>query len=198
MSTLLKPIRVRSELVKRNLLLFAPRDFARLFRATATQTKYFLEEYTKAGLFLRLKRGLYALQDTQPSEEEIANQLYRPSYVSFEYALALHRILPEMIYVVTSATTKPTRIFTAAGRTYSYSTIKREAFTGYRPQQREGRTVLIAEPEKALADYLYFVTLGKRPHNDRLDLTALNAQKLQAYAELFERPQLEELVRQLV
>lgn len=196
MSTLLKPFIVRAELLKRNLRIFTPREFGRLFRATPEQTKYFLEEQTKVGLFLRLKRGLYALQDPLPSEQEIANRLYRPSYISFEYALALYHVLPEMVYVVTSASTKPTRTFTVAEKTFSYLTIKKEAFTGYAPAQRDGRTILLAEPEKALVDYFYFVALGKKAMNERLNLSALNASKIKNYARLFQRSKLEQLIRQ--
>lgn len=197
MSTLLKPFPVRGQLLKRNLRVFTPREFGRVFRATPDQTKYFLEEHSKDGLFLRLKRGLYALQDPLPSEEELANVLYRPSYVSFEYALAAYHILPEMVYAVTSATSKPTRTFTVADKTFSYLTIKKEAFTGYQPIKREGRTILMAEPEKALVDYLYFVALGKKPTNDRFNLSALNRQRIESYATLFARPKLGQLIRDL-
>lgn len=195
MSTLLKPFLVRSELLKRRLAIFTPREFARLFGATPDQTKYFLEGSAHDGLLLRLKRGLYALQDPLPSEEEIANRLYRPSYLSFEYALAFYHILPEMVYTVTSATTKPTRTFSVADKSFTFLTIKQDAFTGYLPTQRAAKTILIAEPEKALVDYFYFVALGKKPVNERLNLSNLNALKVKAYAKLFQRPKLEQLVR---
>jgi predicted transcriptional regulator of viral defense system len=93
MSTLLKPLQVRTELLRRGTSVFTGQDFARIFRVTKFRAKYFLEKYTKAGLFIRLKRGLYALHDQLPSEEEIANLLYRPSYLSFEYALLLSRLM---------------------------------------------------------------------------------------------------------
>ena len=150
----------------------------------------------KAGLFIRLKRGLYALHDQLPSEEEIANLLYRPSYLSFEFALAVYAVLPEMVYTVTSATTKPSRTFVVEEKTYTYSTIKPGAFTGYGPIKRDNRTVLMAEPEKALVDYLYFVSLGKRPPNDRLALANLDRNKVLRYARLYHRMGLERMVRE--
>lgn len=198
MSTLLKPFSVRSELLKRELRVFTPREFARVFHATPLQAKYFLEEYTQQGLFLRLKRGLYTLQEALPAEEEIANLLYRPSYISFEYALAHYHVMPEMVYEVTSATTKPTRTFIAADKSFIYLTIKQEAFTGYKPISREGRTILMAEPEKALVDYFYFVALGKKPSNERLNLSEMNSQKIETYAELFHRPKLQQLLREIL
>lgn len=196
MSTLLKPLSVRADLLKRHIHVFTPRDFGRLFRTTPEQTKYFLEENTGDGILLRLKRGLYALQDPLLSEQEIANLLYRPSYISFEYALAFYHVLPEMVYAVTSATTKPTRTFTVADKPFSYLTIKKQAFTGYGPMQRQGRTILTAEPEKALVDYFYFVALGKKTLNERLNVASLNTKKVFEYASLFRRPKLEQLLRQ--
>ena len=63
---------------------------------------------------------------TDPAEEaEIANRLYQPSYLSFEYALAFYNLLPEMPYGVTSATTKPTRNFIINGLGFNYLTIKK-------------------------------------------------------------------------
>src|SRR5581483_9547970 len=118
------------------------------------------------------------------------------SYISFEYALAFYHILPEMVYAVTSATSKATRTFTVADKIFAYLTIKKKAFTGYVPAQREGRTVLIADPEKAVADYFYFVALGKKEINERLNLSALDKKKITEYAKLFQRPKLEQLLRE--
>lgn len=194
MSTLLKQLQIRNALLEKGVRVFSPQEFQRLFRTSPLQAKYFLEEYTKAGLFIRLKKGLYALKELLPPEEEIANWLYRPSYVSFEYALAEYNLLPEMVYAVTSATTKPTRTFALEGKSFSYLTIKQEAFTGYTPVKRSGRTILFAEPEKAFVDYLYFVSLGKKARNDRLNTAALDRRKVLRYARLYQRASLDKLV----
>ena len=198
MYTLLKPLSVREELLQRGVGIFTAQDFQRIFGANRLRTKYFLEEQTRSGLFLRLKNGLYALKTDPPPEEEIANRLYRPSYISFEYALAVYNILPEMPYAVTSATTKPTRSFAVGERTFSYLTIQRAAYAGYAPAQRSGRTVLIADPEKALVDYLYFVSLGRKPGNDRLNTASLDRQKALGYASLYHRTSLEQRIKEVL
>ena len=198
MYTLLKPLHVREELVQRGVGIFTPQDFRRIFGASQLRTKYFLEEYTRGGLFLRLKNGLYTLKTDPPPEEEIANRLYRPSYLSFEYALATYNVLPEMPYAVTSATTKPTRTFAVGERTFSYFTIKRAAFAGYAPARRAGRTILIADPEKALVDHLYFVSLGHKPRNERLNTASLDRQKVLHYASLYQRAGLDQLVKEML
>lgn len=189
MSTYLKPLIVREKLLEKQLRLFTLSEFSRLFSVSPDRIKYFLEEQTKKGLFNRLKNGLYMLKTDPAGEGEIANRLYQPSYLSFEYALAHYNLLPEMPYGLTSATTKPTRNFIVNQTSFNYLTIKKEAYTGYLLE--DGR--LMAEPEKAAADYLYFVVLGKKTLNERINFTKLNQKKLLRYCRLFNRQKLEEL-----
>lgn len=197
MTTLLKPFIVREELLKRHLKVFSPIEFNRTFQVSGSITKYFLEKQVGEGLFIRLKKGLYALKTDIPSEEEIANVLYKPSYISLEYALAYHNILPEMPYQIISVTTKPTRIFTVEGKEYVYYTIKKTAYTGYSLVQSSTKSFIIADPEKSLVDLLYFVSLGKKPHNNRLRVKHLNQDKIYRYAQLFGRKSLVKLVKEI-
>ena len=197
MYTLPKPLLVREELLMRNVRIFTPLQFERVFRTSPMQTKYFLERQAEEGFLLRLKRGLYTLKTDKPAEEEIANALYKPSYISFEYALAYYNIIPEMVYEVTSATTKPTRMFETDTLAFGYYTIKIEAYTGYSLIKKAGKEFLIAEPEKALVDYLYFVSLGKKQLNERLLTGELNRKKLLYYASLFDRKSLSDLVKKI-
>jgi predicted transcriptional regulator of viral defense system len=195
MYTLLKPIKVREELLKRGVRIFTPQIFAQIFNVNPTVTKHFLETQTQDGFLMRYKRGLYTIKSDQPSEEEIANRLYQPSYISFEYALAYHNVLSEMPYVITSATTKPTRLFTTSSLSFAYYSIKPEFYTGYSLVKTDTKSFIIADPEKALADYLYFMTLGKRPPNDRLILKNINKNKLMAYTKLYKRANIIRLVK---
>ena len=198
MYTLLKPITVREKLLEANMHIFTPRDFELFSQLPSQKVKYFLEkESGEDGLFLRLKKGLYGLRTDLPSEEEIANRLYRPSYISFEYALGYYNILPEMTYIVTSATTKPTRTFEVTDKTFSFLKIKKEAYTGYILKKEEGKSYFIAEPEKAIVDYLYFVVLGKKQPNERLYTRFLKKEKLVEYSRLYKRGKLIRLIEKL-
>lgn len=197
MPTLLKPLLIREELLKRGIHIFTPVEFSRLFPAQPHQIKYFLEHQVEGGLLVRLKQGSYALKTDLPDEEEIANALYKPSYLSFEYALSKYGIIPESSYLITSATTKPTRTFTVNDKTLSYYTIKKEAYTGYLLDKKNGGGILIAEPEKALTDFLYFVSLGSRTINDRIDISRLNKEKVLEYAKLYGRRKVIDLVNKL-
>lgn len=84
MNTLLKPLQVRETWLNKGLSIFTPQDFERIFYTPHFKTKYFLETQTEDGLFARLKQGIYSLKTDLPSEEEIANSLYKPAYISFE------------------------------------------------------------------------------------------------------------------
>lgn len=186
---------VRDVLFEKGIVFFTPREFRLLFGTSPPQTKYFLTTHVQNGAFVRLKPGLYMFADQKPAAEEIANAIYRPSYLSLEYALSYHGIIPETVYTMTSVTTKPTREFEVRGIAYDFHAIKKEAYTGY-SLTGGGRRFFLAEPEKALVDYLYFVSLGKKTLNDRLSVRRVEKQKALSYAKLFGRENLLLLVEE--
>lgn len=185
---------IREKLLEKGVSFITPAEFQRIFKLSRVKTKYFLEANTRRGIFIRVKRGLYALKNNFPNEEITANILYKPSYISLEYALAKYDILPEMVQTITSVTTKPTRTFEIHKKIFLYYTIKRQAYTGYIPIKIGVHTVFIAEPEKALVDYLYFISLGKKSYNDRLNVTRLDRKKILYYAKLYRRPSMMKLI----
>ncbi|MCM8776122.1 MAG: hypothetical protein NC930_07245 [Candidatus Omnitrophica bacterium] len=195
----LKSLEVLHQLSQKRILLFSPEEFRRVFGVSLDAAQAFIKSH-KADLFVKLRNGLYGLRQNLPAETEIANRLYTPSYLSLEYALAHYRIIPETVYAVTSVTTRVTRTFMVEGRLYEYSRIKRKAFTGYQSQEASsGGVILIAEPEKALADYLYFVDLKLKPVNERMNLKGkVNAKVVRRYAKLFERRTLLDLVAKVL
>ena len=186
----MKLFEIQNSLHKAGLTLFTTAEFRRVTAMSATGSRKFLLRYTNLGCFWQLRRGLYALREGSLHLWVVANKLYRPSYISLETALSYHGLIPETIYGVTSVTTRTTREFEACETVFLYHSLKKQAYTGYGPMTIDGATVLVAEPEKAVADYLYFVHLGRKEWNDRLRSQQLNQQKLWKYLELFERKHL--------
>lgn len=184
----LNRIKVEEKLKSLGLPLFTPREFRDIFGVSEKTATTFIGRNVKSGLFLKLRNNYYLIKDSHPSHYAIANKLYQPSYISLETALSYYGMIPETVYATASVTTKPTREFITPLGAFSYQRIKIEAFTGYRPMQLDGMTVLFAEPEKALVDYLYFVDLKYIRLNDRLELRKVNKQKALQFANLFNRP----------
>ena len=168
-----------------NIKIFTPQDLMVIFGVNKRAVEGFLNYNLKKGVFVHLKKGLYALKRNLPSEFALANRIYSPSYVSLDSALSFYGLIPETVYAVTSITTKPTREFEVLNRLFEYRKIKKEAYTGYIPKTVSGEVVLIAVPEKAVADFLYFVYLGKRVFNERLRLKKVNSLQLRKYLGLF-------------
>jgi predicted transcriptional regulator of viral defense system len=179
----------------RGLQVVTPLELQQVLGVSAVAARFLVHRYAKRGLLVKLRKGLYGVADRPPAELVVANRLYGPSYLSFEWALSYHHLIPETVYTITSATPRPTRVFAALGKTFEYHRVKSSAFTGYEPVTIGPDTVLLATPEKALVDTLYFVDLKRRSLNDRLNLRVLRWRRAEAYARLFARPSLLRLLK---
>lgn len=175
--------------------VFSFEDFCAFWPAQKRDTlKQYLHRWKAHGLLCSLRRGLYEL--TFPSRYPVsdmylANKIYAPSYVSLETALSHYSIIPEVSMAVTSITSKPTRRFKNAHALFIYRSVRPKAFQGYRIERHRDADVLLAEPEKAVVDYLYFKTRGREtfdPEKERLDVKRvrrLDRKKMDAYAGLY-------------
>ncbi|MBI4924952.1 MAG: hypothetical protein HY843_03425, partial [Bdellovibrio sp.] len=84
-----------------------------------------------------------------------ANKIYSPSYVSLESALAYYHLIPESVYHVTSVATKKTISFETQLCCFRYCTLKPKLFTDYIIIRDNELPFKIANPEKAIFDFLY-------------------------------------------
>lgn len=186
----MKWIEVTKRLRSMGLIIFTTPEFCRATGFSGTGARKFLLRYTAQGAFWQLKRGLYALRENSLHPWIVANKLYAPSYVSLDSALAHYGLIPESVYGVTSVTTRITREFEACDTFFSYHTIKPQVYNGYVPLSIEGKTVFIAQREKAVADTLYFVHLGKKSLNERIFWKGVNKKKLLLFLKQFNRKNL--------
>lgn len=184
-------------LQEKNLQLFSAKDLMRLFHTSYRATRAFISRYVQSGDIIKVKQNLYYLQHNRPNPYLLANQAYQPSYISLETALSYHHLIPEIVYTITSVTTQATQEFTADNILFQYHKLKAQAFTGYMSRQENGDTFFMATPEKAVADYLYFVSLGKRELNDRLRWDQIQIEKLHHNVKLFNLRPLENLVKKI-
>ncbi len=178
---------VKERLDEMDLSIFTPHDIKLLFPVTERAINGFLSYNTANNKIIKLKKGVYAAKK-YVSPFHIAGKLYRPSYISLETALSYYSLIPETVYAITSVTSKSSRAWEIQGIEYTYQKIKQEAYTGYVTKTIEEKQVFIAAPEKALADYCYFLYLRKKKiWNDRLRLDSIKIDELRRYLELFNK-----------
>ncbi|HOW59403.1 MAG TPA: hypothetical protein PLO78_06745 [Candidatus Omnitrophota bacterium] len=118
-----------------------------------------LTRWAKAGLLRHLRKGYYVLNENDrkvnPGGMYLACQIYAPSYVSLETALASYDLIPERVAAVTSITTRKTMRFTNPLGTFIYQHVSPAAFRGFRLEGDAGARFFMAEPEKAVVDFIY-------------------------------------------
>ena len=124
-----------------------------------------------SGQLTPLIKGLYET-DTAVPGHYLAGVLYGPSYLSFEFALAWHSLIPEAVYSYTSATCgkgRKKRYDTAFG-TFLYRDVPVAVFPyGTQLYNEDGYSFVIASPEKAICDELYTIS----PCDNRVSLKRL-------------------------
>lgn len=138
-----------------------------------------LSRLTTRRILRRICRGYYANPFSAPDLEEISSRIYAPSYVSLESALHRHGVLAQAPQVLTCATTRLPKTARTSFGTILYHQIKKACFFGFAP---EGQW-LLAEPEKALADFLYLNRgTDVRSVLSELDLSAIRRKRLESHA----------------
>lgn len=106
-------------------------------------------------------KGIY---ETNPNAyaPQLAQFIYGPSYISFDYVLYLHGLIPEAIYnTVTCATYNKRKIKTYSNKfgTYIYRDVPKSVFSlGVIVINNGEYSYQLATPEKALCDKLYTIT----------------------------------------
>ena len=179
----------------KRILIFTANDIRALFGVSAVATAGLLNRYKKRGFILQIKRGLYVFPDALPPDLYVANKLYSPSYVSLEFALSFHGVIPETVYEITSVTTKATRRFETLGKIFSYRKIKRAAYTGYEIQNQKGLSFYLADAEKAFVDANYLRLKNKQKPISRFDKDKIQPEKALRYAKLFGNVKLVSIIK---
>lgn len=163
-----------------NLGLFSITDFKKIFSISKDNTAYkMIARLAKKGIIKKLIKGKYFFVLISTDDFQVANFIYPSSYISLESALSFYSILAQFPQQITSITVKKTRSLDALNKEFTYFHIKPVLFFGY---EKRG-DFLIASPEKALLDYLYFASKGLRdPSLNEFDLNLVNKKKLREMA----------------
>lgn len=109
------------------------------------------------GILFPLVRGIYEI-NSQADGYLLASYIYGPSYLSFEYALSFHHIIPERVVVYTNATfnKRKSKSYQNHFGLFTYRDVPKEAFPYMvKAYEEDVYAYFIASPEKALCDLLY-------------------------------------------
>lgn len=135
-----------------------------------------LAQLKKIGYLHSLKQNLYVTDAyvTKVSQgkylEFMANIFREPSYLSLEYVLAKHNLIPEGILTITSITIKSSRQYQNLLGSFSYRNIKSSLYTGYVEKIWNNYVTKEATLAKALFDYLYLKKLVNPAQELSIDL----------------------------
>ncbi len=124
-----------------------------------------LTRWLKKRLLVHLRQGYYAFPEYKQKADYhyyFANKIYKPSYISLQAALSYYEIIPETVIQITSVTTLKTNSFKNDFGDYEYKSIKSDYFFGFDfISFANGKTLLLAIPEKAILDFFYFYPIYK-------------------------------------
>ncbi len=176
----MKKIEANQILQKSGKKIFSTSDLRNLFGVENANTlNKQIRGLISANVITRISKGYYYLASNKPSDFELANVLYRPSYISLDSALNYYGILVQTPQEITSVTTKLATVIEDGGKRFSYSHLDPKYFSDY--QKLEG--FLIATPEKALVDAMFFVALGRGSLSvEELNLESINKDKVSELA----------------
>lgn len=161
-----------------------------------------LSQWSKNNYLIKIKNGVYVFSERkdQLSMESISHLLFEPSYISLERALSKHGLTPEIVYNCTAITTRKTISIENDFGIFIYRSIRKDLFFGYDKISENDNIYLLAEPEKALLDYLYLNSSKINNKDDVLELRLnetglkeLNGKRMNEYLKLFKSKKLERI-----
>ena len=157
-------------LVESGRTVFTPLELRMLWREEELNAKVSALRMAEKKLLLRLGKGYYALNNNY-NVYELANRIVSPSYVSFQAALQYAGLnFQPQGEVGSVAGINYRRILD--GRLYTYSAMKPEIFFNTDGLVPRGG-VIIASPERAVLDSLYFGFLPDISDESKLNKTAM-------------------------
>ncbi len=125
-----------------------------------------LFEWKQKGYLIKLTNKWYVFSNvaiTDGLNYLISNSICQPSYISLETALYFHELIGDIAPTdsfseksIHAITKHKTVIYHNDRGIYSYRKIKPELYFGFDTVEIDGKPVQMANPEKALIDFLYF------------------------------------------
>ena len=180
---------------QKRIRFFTLADAKKFFGQTKDNTLYKIIQRLEASeVIARISQGKYHFLLREVDDFELANFLMRPSCISLESALSFYGILPQFAYTITSVTPLKSKKIIYNDKEYEFAHLSKKYFFGFEKE----KNFLLASPEKALLDELYFTAKKLRQvHFADLDLKRIDKKKLKGLAKNYSFLPLENLLKKL-
>ena len=169
-------IEIYKKLIKSKKQIYTVSDLKKVLGLRKDNSVYqAIKRLKKEGLLEGLSNGVYHLTDTPSNDFVIANNLYYPSYISLETALNYYGILIQTPYIISSITTRRNKLIKQQEKEFIFFHLKGDYFFDYIKE----KDFLIATPEKALIDTIFFNSIRKlKTDLSELVLEQINKKRL--------------------
>jgi len=173
----------------RNNCIVRTENLARKHKLSERVVRDALRRYEARGLVERVSTKIYINHFNQQfSPRDLVNVLRPRSYISLESALVERGIITQSPSILTCVTPGYPQSFRGKSVSIVYRKISPELYWGYQEKATRYNKYLIAEPEKALLDWIYLNRQEGLPTPlDELQLQFLTPAKLRDYALRFPR-----------
>ena len=162
-------------------------DAAAKYRLSNSAVSKALRRQANRGLLEKVSDDAYFNKIAAlATSRDIVNQLVPDSYVSLSSALAEWGLSSQNPIATTCVTTSWRRRISTPSVQIAYRKIKRDLFWGYIEKKSRYGKYKIAEPEKALLDWIYFALQDSLPVQlDEIRFDKLSRARLVSYAKKF-------------
>ena len=162
-------------------------EIATKYKLPIASARKAVSRLARRGLLSRVTDGVYAnklVRDIAPAD---FIRILRPnSYVSLESALNHWGLSTQGPVGLTCVTTGAPKEYRTAEFSIRFRAISKRLYWGFVEKQTRYSKYSIAEPEKALLDWVYLsLNMGATPSLDEIDFKVLDKQKLVKYAEKY-------------
>ena len=177
---------VLADEARKNSVLKAD-ELVRKYKLSEPAVRNTLRRYESKGLVERISTKIYINHFNQHfSPRDLVNTLRPRSYISLESALVDRGVITQNPFALTCVAPDYRQTFRGKSIIIIYRKISPELYWGCEEKTTRYNRYLIAEPEKALLDWIYLTRQEGLPTPlDEINLQFLNPVKLRAYAERF-------------
>jgi predicted transcriptional regulator of viral defense system len=158
-------------------------DIAARYKLPTGSVRKALARLTGRGLLSRVTDDVYANKLVRDIAAADFTRVLRPnSYISLESGLSHWGLSTQSSVALTCVTTGKPKEYRTPEFTIIFRTISKRLYWGFIEKQTRYSKYAIAEPEKALLDWIYLtLQSGLKPSLDEIEFKPIDKQKLSKY-----------------